>query len=264
MAVQGAAISAKALAKAVEFGIDVAIMPGWKPLARLVPATYAPPVDLWVKQVGAYVRRRIYFAKRFAQGKLENQAALLRHYSKLHRDRRLEQAAETVLSYAKAVNSASTVAEVRSLEAAGARTYWGAFKMLIPPQLGFKKRLKRYDPQPRDPVNTALNIGYGLLKKECWRALHLAGLNPHIGFLHKPRRAQPALVYDLVEEFRPAVDKAVLAMARRSPKVLLDPAKRLEELVKTAVALREDVQRQARSLAAAIRDGLDYSPWGLK
>ncbi|MGC8974465.1 MAG: CRISPR-associated endonuclease Cas1, partial [Thermoproteus sp.] len=82
-------------------------------------------------------------------------------------------------------------------EAAGSRAYWKAYKTLVPPQLGFERRLKRYDPRPRDPVNAALNVGYGLLKKECWRALHLVGLNPHIGYLHKPRRAQPALVYDL-------------------------------------------------------------------
>lgn len=257
-------ISAKALVKAAEFGIDVVFMPAWQPKARLVPAQYAPPVDLWVRQVAAYVKRRVYLARKFAQGKLENQAALLRHYAKLHGDRRLEKAAEEVMGYATALNAAATVAEVRQMEAAGARAYWSAFKTLVPPHLGFKRRLKRYDPAPRDPVNTALNIGYGLLKKECWRALHLAGLNPHIGYLHKPRRAQPALVYDLVEEFRPAVDKAVLAMARRAPKAVADKAKVIEELVKAVLSLRDDVARQARSLAAAIREGVDYVPWRLK
>ncbi|MCU7786936.1 CRISPR-associated endonuclease Cas1 [Pyrobaculum sp. 3827-6] len=264
VAVPGAALSAKALAKAAEFGIDVVLMPGWRPAARLVPARYAPPVELWVRQAAAYVKRRVELARRFAQGKLENQSALLRHYAKMHRDAKLAKAAEEVLGYARALNAASSVAEVRQMEAAGARIYWRAYKTLVPPHLGFKKRLKRYDPGPVDPVNAALNLGYGLLKKECWRALHLAGLNPHIGYLHKPRRAQPALVYDLVEEFRPAVDKAVLALARRAPSALLDPAKRLEEMVKTAAALRDDIQRQARSLAAAIRDGLGYVPWSLK
>ena len=217
-----------------------------------------------MRQVAAFVKRRVDLARRFAQGKLENQAALLRHYYKLTRDSRLERAAAAVEGYARAMNTATTVAEVRQLEAAGSRAYWSAFKTLVPPQLGFKKRVKRYDLGPRDPVNTALNIGYGLLKKECWRALHLAGLNPHIGYLHKPRRAQPALVYDLVEEFRPAVDKAVLAAARRSPKALEGRAKVLEALVALATSLRGEVQSQAKSLAAAIRDGVDYVPWRLK
>ncbi|MEM1598921.1 MAG: hypothetical protein QXP31_10340 [Pyrobaculum sp.] len=38
VAVPGVAVSAKALVKAAEFGIDVVLMPGWRPAARLVPA----------------------------------------------------------------------------------------------------------------------------------------------------------------------------------------------------------------------------------
>jgi len=53
-------------------------------------------------------------------------------------------------------------------------------------------------------------------------------------------------------------------MARRAPKAVADRAKVLEELVKAVASLREDVAKQARSLAAAIRDGVDYVPWRLK
>ncbi|WP_449244649.1 CRISPR-associated endonuclease Cas1, partial [Desulfobacca acetoxidans] len=42
-----------------------------------------------------------------------------------------------------------------------------------------------------------------------WRALLLAGLNPHISFLHSFQEQKPTLAFDLIEEFRSqVVDRA--------------------------------------------------------
>jgi len=38
-----------------------------------------------------------------------------------------------------------------------------------------------------DLFNRALNTGYGALRRAVWRAIFIAGLNPYISFLHKPR-----------------------------------------------------------------------------
>ena len=65
---------------------------------------------------------------------------------------------------------------------------------------------------PRDPVNAMLSFGYALLAKETTVALLSEGLDPHWGFLHRPRHGRPALALDLMEEFRPLiVDSAVLS-----------------------------------------------------
>ena len=44
------------------------------------------------------------------------------------------------------------------------------------------------------------------------QSLHVAGLDPYCGFLHGDTDAQPALVLDLLEEFRPGVDRFVVGL----------------------------------------------------
>jgi CRISPR-associated protein Cas1 len=63
-----------------------------------------------------------------------------------------------------------------------------------------------------DPVNLALNYGYGFLKCECRTAVNSVGLEPALGFLHEPAdyMTRESLVYDLEEPFRWLVDLAVI------------------------------------------------------
>ncbi len=69
-----------------------------------------------------------------------------------------------------------------------------------------------------DLVNSLLNYGYALLRARVLQAIYAAGLNPHLSFLHVPRRQEPTLAYDLMEIFRAqVVDRVVLAELRRRP-----------------------------------------------
>lgn len=56
-----------------------------------------------------------------------------------------------------------------------------------------------------DWVNCMLNYGYSLQ-----RAIHSAGLDPHIRFLHEMQPGKYSLAYDLQEPFRFLVDLAVI------------------------------------------------------
>ncbi len=79
-----------------------------------------------------------------------------------------------------------------------------------------------------DPLNSALNYGYGILYGAVERACVLAGLDPYAGFLHVDRPGKPSLVLDLIEEFRqPVVDKTVLGMVNKGMPVTLDEQGRL-------------------------------------
>lgn len=58
-----------------------------------------------------------------------------------------------------------------------------------------------------------LNYGYGILYSEIERACVMAGLDPYAGFYHTERYGKPALVLDLIEEFRvPIVDSAIIPL----------------------------------------------------
>lgn len=55
---------------------------------------------------------------------------------------------------------------------------------------------------PTDPVNALLSYGYTLLFYNLYSFLRARGLNPQVGFYHQVRVGHPALVSDMLEEFR--------------------------------------------------------------
>ncbi len=65
-------------------------------------------------------------------------------------------------------------------------------------------------PQARDKFNSVLNYGYGILYNEVERACLYVGLDPYLGLYHSERYGKPALVLDLVEEFRVPIIDSVL------------------------------------------------------
>jgi CRISPR-associated protein Cas1 len=62
-----------------------------------------------------------------------------------------------------------------------------------------------------DPVNAVLKYAYAVLEGQIRQALSAAGFALACGFLHADRRGRDALVYDLMELARPAVDDRVLS-----------------------------------------------------
>ena len=115
--------------------------------------------------------------------------------------------------------------ELRIYEARAASIYFGEWQGL---ELNWKGSSRRY--VPRDwlriaqrvsilgrqnrhathPINAVLNYAYRMLESDVHTAALEAGLDPSIGYLHTPRTGRGALVYDLMEPLRPAVDRIVL------------------------------------------------------
>lgn len=60
-----------------------------------------------------------------------------------------------------------------------------------------------------DGINCALNYGYSILKSAIVRSLASYGLLPYLGINHKSKTNNFNLAYDLIEPFRPVVDKYV-------------------------------------------------------
>jgi CRISPR-associated protein Cas1 len=66
-------------------------------------------------------------------------------------------------------------------------------------EFAFEKRTRR---PPADPVNAMLSLGYSLLSRTWLTVLSAVGLDPYLGFYHKPRFGRPALALDMMEPFR--------------------------------------------------------------
>ncbi len=108
---------------------------------------------------------------------------------------------------------APTLAAVRTLEAQAGRAYFATLRAHLHQEWVFPSRKRR---PPPDPVNVLLSATYMLLTEAVYSATVLAGLDPYRGFYHAERPGRPALVLDLMEEFRLLIsDSAVLALVNK-------------------------------------------------
>lgn len=153
-------------------------------------------------------------ARQVVVGKLHNQRALLQaelgQSSSVLAVQRATTGIGQMLEQAK---TARTLDSLRGFEGKAGADYWGAFKLLLAGDLGFKGR--EYYPPP-DPVNGLLSFGYSLLLKDVTAAVQLVGLDPFMGFFHTIDYGRPSLALDMMEEFRPVlVDPAVLAVVNQ-------------------------------------------------
>ena len=104
---------------------------------------------------------------------------------------------------AQAAEPGTACARLRGLEGSAARAYFHGYTALFAPELDFTGRNRR---PPRDPVNACLSLAYTLLHFEAVRTAHAAGLDPLLGFYHRPAFGRESLACDLIEPLRPAVD----------------------------------------------------------
>jgi CRISPR-associated protein Cas1 len=107
--------------------------------------------------------------------------------------------------------------------------------------------------------NKMLDYGYAILRAAVARSLSVAGLHPGLGIHHHHRSNAFALADDLIEPFRPAVDRVVVACRSlyETHEELSPPLKRklatcLDEAISMAGeqrAVQDAVGRSASSLA---------------
>jgi CRISPR-associated protein Cas1 len=91
-----------------------------------------------------------------------------------------------------------------NVEAEAARRYW---------PLLFGSDFRR-DTDAND-INGLLNYGYAVLRAGVARAVMAAGLHPGFGLMHSNRSNPMVLVDDLMEPFRPTVDREVRRLVTR-------------------------------------------------
>ncbi len=301
IASQGVSLSADAVRECAQRGIPIFFVSGsGTPYASLYSAGLTGTIATRRAQLRAYdTPLGLDVTLAFAAGKLANQANLLKYIAKyrkethpeLHEElrrtaleiedqileladfRRLPEFREGVLTV-EAVRDA-----ILGIEGRAAERYWSAIVQTLPEKYGFRGRLRR---GAADPVNSALNYGYGILYGQVERCLVLAGLDPYAGFLHSDRPGKPSMTLDFIEEFRPVVvDRTVIGMANRGIAFEQDADFRLTQSFRRTLAeavlnrldkpveyegkrhpLRNVMQMQARRLAACLRgDRPDYAPF---
>jgi len=290
----GVSLSADLIEACCERGIRLSFLTrSGKPYAMLSSPMLTATVITRREQLAAYNDSRgVELAKAIVRGKLGNQASLLKYFGKYLKESNpqiFDELSALVESLDKgcadtARISAPNIEAAReallSIEGLAGRTYWKGVRLLIPDDLGFDSRAHR---GATDPVNSALNYGYGILYTQVWGALMNAGLEPFAGFLHADRPGKPSLVFDMVEEFRqPVVDRAVIAAIGRGSAIethegmLTDETRRMIasavlERIESEVNFRgrrykvkSVIQLQARNLASFVRGSGKYRTFAFK
>ncbi|MCS6959183.1 MAG: type I-D CRISPR-associated endonuclease Cas1d [Pseudanabaenaceae cyanobacterium SKYGB_i_bin29] len=201
-----AQITTEALVYALELGISVHYLTGFgRYLGSLMPAI-SRNGTLRLAQYELYndQTRRLEIVKRIVIAKIHNQAAVLyRHGVRDH----------GLLELKKKVENQESIDGIRGIEGMAAKNYFSLFGGCIKGNWSFSGRSRR---PPTDPVNAMLSFAYGLLRSQVSAAVHVVGLDPFVGFLHEPHHGQPALVLDLMENFRPLIaDNLVLSLLNR-------------------------------------------------
>lgn len=174
------------------------------------PAKNAP---VRVAQFRAYLdpERKLVLARGFVLGKLKNAAVFLRRNGASGWG---EQRA-----FVQEVERAEDQGSLRGLEGMAAERYFRALAELLPEGFRFAERNRR---PPRDPANSLLSLAYTLLVKECESALHMAGLDPYVGYLHEIRYGRASLALDLAEEFRSILADSVVLTLLNNRRITLE------------------------------------------
>lgn len=186
------------------------------------------------KQFAAQIESTLPMKKQMWQqtitAKIYNQAQLLEQQGKENK---------YLLNLAKDVKSG----DAENHEAKAAGYYW---KNLFPPSVAFRR--ERFGMPP----NNMLNYGYAILRAVVARSLVGSGLLPTLGIFHRNQYNAYCLADDIMEPYRPFVDKLVCTLTDPLEPVMdLTPA--LKRTLLTVPAMDVFMDGQKSPLMVAVQ-----------
>jgi CRISPR-associated protein Cas1 len=151
--------------------------------------------------------KALRLASKFVEGKIQNMRTMLRR----NHPNAVVYALRRLSGIARLSEIATNMESLLGYEGTATEIYFsnfqGMLKGLIRDVFHFSERNRR---PPLDRVNALLSFVYALLVKDCFSSIISVGLDPYLGFLHRPRYGRPALALDLMEEFRPIIGDSVV------------------------------------------------------
>ncbi|OOE87295.1 CRISPR-associated endonuclease Cas1 [Salinivibrio sharmensis] len=223
--------------------------------------------------------QRYRIARAFIYGKVRNQRTTMLYFNKQKCGLAKKQAAAHLAAELHLLSqqvrdlpyTENWNATLMGLEGRAAASYW---QVLSEHQWLGEQFTHRTGRGAQDPANQALNYGYGILSSVIWNALTNAGLEVYLGALHAIRPGKPALVLDVMEEYRAwVVDRAVIKLRSQLNGETLKPKtrKKLTNEILTTLAkpipyrsrkirLESVMQRQCYRLCGMFADEQKYRP----
>ena len=162
--------------------------------------------------------RCLAFARDLVSAKVRNSRTLLRRNWRAERGTDgKERALARLRRLAQQTPHAATAQQLLGVEGEAAGMYFACFERMLAadPEGGlatfaFATRNRR---PPTDPVNALLSLAYALLTRAFTTTISSTGLDPYMGFYHRPRHGRPALALDVMEPFRSLVADSCVIQA---------------------------------------------------
>jgi len=149
-------------------------------------------------------------ARRIVEVKIANMVAVLHGYLKNYTDAQVSAAVAELKSRTATIAPKAKAANLLGVEGSATQVYYGAYRRMFRGELQFSGRNRQ---PPRDAVNALLSFSYVILGNEITMLLNGCGLDPYLGFYHGVLYGRASLALDLLEPFRPAIDRFVLSLA---------------------------------------------------
>ncbi len=156
-------------------------------------------------------------ARRIVEAKIRNSCTMIQKERALawESNGELKEKFDTTLLLMHALLEQSKTCEsidvLRELASKSAALYFELYGLLFKKEFPFySNAFSRVRRPPTDPVNSLLSFGYTLLHTNIFSLVRMRGMNPYIGFLHAEEKGNPALINDLIEEFRTLIDSMTL------------------------------------------------------
>lgn len=287
-------ISPSAMRLCWEHGAAVCFFTDWGRLEARVEGVPQGSVFLRSAQHAASADpvRAATFARAFIAGKIHNTrwlAARTARDADNPEDRTaLLKLTDDLAAALRQLPLVSVLDDLRGIEGQAAALHFAAFPRHLRPAVRQRFPMDgRNRRPPRDAINCLLSFLYALIRHDCVSALTAVGLDPFVGYLHAHRSGRESLALDLMEEFRPWVERLAITLLNRGELKpddfvirdggaveLTDVARKtavaayqqrkLEELAhplfQERVRYGQLVFIQARLLARAVREKEDYTP----
>ncbi|MBL7791851.1 MAG: CRISPR-associated endonuclease Cas1 [Saprospiraceae bacterium] len=156
--------------------------------------------------IGSKFRRKMAFLERLEGYREGEKRELIQHTRRQLTDyfHKLQQVTTQ--------NVEKAAASIRGFEGVASRLYFSTLSQLLQPEYQFEGRSRR---PAHDIFNALLNYGYGILQRQVETLLLRNGIHPYAGFHHGLEKMQKAMVFDIMEAYRPWIDSVVFLLCSR-------------------------------------------------
>lgn len=278
-------VTTQALSMLLEAGVELAFLTvEGKLKGQLTP----PKAKNVVLRMGQYRRANepefaLRTARSIVRGKIENGLMALRRFRYNHPEIDMADCEARLQEALTALERKTTPPTVLGVEGIAAVAYFDGLARMCLGELKFRGRNRR---PPQDPINALLSLGYVMVGNELASLLDGMGFDPYLGFLHGIDYGRQSLALDLLEEFRcPVVDRFTLYLANRNmlrvddfegrdggvylkkeglKRYFAEYEKWINAKDQPRKSFRDIFKAQAGSMARAITEGVEYTPYKLE